>query len=251
VAGPYAVTPFPTTNALMIAFGAPSGTLALSAGYDAAGNQVLPYFTVANDPNSPPGGTWQAVQTGANTCPAGCDPSFRPVAPALFCTDITAKNTNKGDWQITGGMGHAPDFVSGTWKNATSAVACTDNGSVTTCTPTTTVGSDPLLNVTSIQNPTTWIAGPNAEPPIGGYATLNTTTSVKLEKYGSEVRWNVDNQALTCIDDQGNTVPFEQPGHVYRVQVLIHDGDQNKAGGDSGQACSTVAFPPVLPPNTP
>ena len=38
---------------------------------------------------------------------------------------------------------------------------------------------------------------------------------------GAEARWNV---TLT-------------PGHSYRLQVLVHDGDQNKAGGDSGEAC--------------
>jgi hypothetical protein len=28
------------------------------------------------------------------------------------------------------------------------------------------------------------------------------------------------------------------PGHSYRVQVLVHDGDQSKGGGDTGQACA-------------
>ena len=41
------------------------------------------------------------------------------------------------------------------------------------------------------------------------------------EGYGAEARWNV---SLT-------------PGHSYRLQVLVHDGDQNKGGGDSGEAC--------------
>ena len=26
-------------------------------------------------------------------------------------------------------------------------------------------------------------------------------------------------------------------GHSYRIQVMVHDGDQNKVGGDSGEAC--------------
>ncbi len=41
------------------------------------------------------------------------------------------------------------------------------------------------------------------------------------EGYGAEVVWNV---------------PFTA-GHSYRVQVLVHDGDQNQSGGDSGEAC--------------
>ena len=31
-------------------------------------------------------------------------------------------------------------------------------------------------------------------------------------------------------------IPFTA-GHSYRIQVLVHDGDQNQAGGDSGEAC--------------
>jgi hypothetical protein len=31
-------------------------------------------------------------------------------------------------------------------------------------------------------------------------------------------------------------VPLEN-GHSYRIQVMVHDGDLNKAGSYSGQAC--------------
>jgi hypothetical protein len=30
-----------------------------------------------------------------------------------------------------------------------------------------------------------------------------------------------------------------EAGHNYRFQVMVHDGDQNKVGGDSGEACVT------------
>jgi hypothetical protein len=30
--------------------------------------------------------------------------------------------------------------------------------------------------------------------------------------------------------------------HVYRFQFMVHDGDQNKVGGDSGQACVNAVF---------
>jgi hypothetical protein len=30
-----------------------------------------------------------------------------------------------------------------------------------------------------------------------------------------------------------------EAGHNYRFQVMVHDGDQNKIGGDSGEACVT------------
>ncbi len=250
VTGTFTVTPFPTTAAGMTALGAPSGTLALSAGFKKDNvTSVLPYFLTASDqranlPNNPSGGTALTLATGANTCPSGCDPSMRPVAPALFCTDITNVNTNKGDWQIIGGTGHPPEFVSGTWKAATSTVTCSDNGTVTTCAPVTTVGADPQANVTTI-NPAVWNAGPYGQAPIGGsYNVLNTTTSVKLEAYGAQISWNVENQILTCIDGAtGNPTPGFQSGHVYRVQMLVHDGDQNKSGGDSGESCATIAVP--------
>src|SRR5262249_47206772 len=53
--------------------------------------------------------------------------------------------------------------------------------------------------------------GAGADPAPAGIAN---------EGFGAEARWNV---ALT-------------PGHSYRLQVLVHDGDQNKTGGDSGEA---------------
>ena len=45
----------------------------------------------------------------------------------------------------------------------------------------------------------------------------------KAEGYGTEVRWDLRLEA----------------GHNYRFQVMVHDGDQNKIGGDSGEACVT------------
>jgi len=34
-----------------------------------------------------------------------------------------------------------------------------------------------------------------------------------------------------------------QSGHTYRFQFMGHDGDQNKSGGDVGEACVNVAVP--------
>ena len=47
------------------------------------------------------------------------------------------------------------------------------------------------------------------------------------EGFGAEARWNVHLVA----------------GHSYRLQVLVHDGDQNKTGGDVGQFCANVVIP--------
>src|SRR5262249_21986012 len=39
-------------------------------------------------------------------------------------------------------------------------------------------------------------------------------------------------------------------GHSYRFYVMVHDGDQNKAGGDAGQAAYVYTLPAPLPPQT-
>lgn len=32
-------------------------------------------------------------------------------------------------------------------------------------------------------------------------------------------------------------------GHTFRMQFMVHDGDQNKTGGDVGQNCTIVSIP--------
>src|SRR5258707_3721251 len=56
--------------------------------------------------------------------------------------------------------------------------------------------------------------------------------------YGAEVRWDVAKLGLL-------------PGHTYRLYFMVHDGDQNKAGGDSGQGCAYVAIPSTTGAATP
>ena len=51
-----------------------------------------------------------------------------------------------------------------------------------------------------------------------------TGTTCAYEKYGAELVWNIDELGL-------------DPSHRYRFQFIVHDGDQNKPGGDVGQAC--------------
>jgi hypothetical protein len=59
--------------------------------------------------------------------------------------------------------------------------------------------------------------------------------------YGAEVRWDLTQLGLI-------------PGHSYRVYFMVHDGDQNKSGGDVGNACGIVGAgrqaqcPPPPPP---
>jgi hypothetical protein len=141
-------------------------------------------------------------QTGTNILTgdqSGLDASLRPMWPSLFVTDISNDSNSKaGDWQ-QGGRPISPNAVYGSWKSAVRTVDTT----VTPPTVSIAPDADPAKNNWSI-------AGGNT-PPSG----------LKNEGFGTEARWNV---ALV-------------PGHSYRLQVIVHDGDQNKVGGDSGEAC--------------
>jgi hypothetical protein len=130
---------------------------------------------------------------------SGLDQSLRPMWPALFITDITANPQNRsGDWQ-QGGRPIGPTEVFGTWKAAVRTVDKTVTPNAVTITP----DQDPAKN--------SWSLGGGDAVPAG----------LANEGYGAEARWSVSLLA----------------SHSYRVQVIVHDGDQNKAGGDSGEAC--------------
>jgi hypothetical protein len=161
---------------------------------------------------------------GATEAQGGVDTSGRPMFPAIFVTDVTNNPSSlAGDWQF-GGTGQAPNFVSGTWKGAIRLVDHTTNPATVTVTP----DNDPPTN--------NWTLGPGADP-------VPTPTPAD-EGYGAEVRWNVDQ----LHDELG--MPL-QGGHTYRLYFMVHDGDQNKTGGDSGQGCSFVSIPPFTPTPTP
>ena len=137
------------------------------------------------------------------------DSKGRPLFPAAFVTKITPPNEGgrQGDWQQQNDNTTAqkPQDLFGTWKHATQ---------------TTDIGSqnDPPANNTF---------GPGADTP---------PTGLKYEKFRTEVRWD-----LFSLKDQ-----FGQPitaHNAYRVQFMVHDGDQNKDGGDVGQACVNITIP--------
>jgi hypothetical protein len=142
---------------------------------------------------------------------SGLDPSLRPVWPVLYVTDTTQDpNSRAGDWQM-GGRPINPNAVYGTWKSAVRTVDKTSTPATVSVTP----DADPAKN--------DWNLGINDPIPSG----------IKDEGWSSAVKWNVTFQA----------------GHSYRLQVIVHDGDQNKAGGDCGEAC--IVFCPgngTLPP---
>jgi hypothetical protein len=144
---------------------------------------------------------------------AGTDVSGRPMAPSLFITDTTNDPNNRsGDWQW-GGTAYAPSQVFGTWKAFTRTV------DYTTGSPTVTVTAplDPAKNG--------WNLGAGSDAAPAGLTN---------EGYGAEIRWS-----LADLQNQGILIPR----HTYRFYVIVHDGDQNKVGGDAGQASYNYVFP--------
>jgi hypothetical protein len=152
---------------------------------------------------NPGGATNPAVGTTLTSGnQAGVDLAGRPMFPALYFSDTTMNSANRsGDWQF-GGTAIPPHAVFGTWKAATKVVDNTKTPAQITVTP----DGDPTKN--------NWSLGAG-DPAPAGCTNLG---------YGAEVRWNVGSLGLI-------------PGHSYRLYFMIHDGDQNRSGGDAGQAC--------------
>ncbi|MGC4087511.1 MAG: hypothetical protein QM756_06395 [Polyangiaceae bacterium] len=146
-------------------------------------------------------GSVRSPQTGTNLLSgeqSGLDAEGRPMWPALFVTDTTLNPDDRsGDWQ-QGGTPWNPNAVYGTWKGAVRTV----DASGASITP----DPDPAKNNWNIGIP----------DPIPASAMAG-----KAEGYSAEVRWD-----LVLV-----------AGHSYRIQVMVHDGDQNKVGGDTGEAC--------------
>ena len=131
---------------------------------------------------------------------SGLDVSLRPMWPSLFVTDTTTNpNSRAGDWQ-SGGVPVGPQAVFGSWKGALRVVDKTVNPPTASITP----DMDPMMN--------NWNLGTGADPVPMGLMDLG---------FGAEARF---------------VVPLTK-GHTYRLQVMVHDGDQRKVGGDSGEAC--------------
>ena len=137
----------------------------------------------------------------------------RPIFPALFVTDLTVNGDNSrvGDWQ-QGGMPIPPSRVCGTWKSAIRTVDKTRSPALVTIT----TDANPPKNNTNL--------GGGSLPPGG----------LRNEGFTAEVFWNVSELGLI-------------PGHRYRYQFMVHDGDQNKSGGDVGQSvfCSLMPGTPA------
>ena len=138
---------------------------------------------------------------------AGVDPVGRPMWPALFITDITNDPKAVAGDWQWGGAPVNPTYVAGTWKGAVRTV----DASGASITP----DADPAKNNLNYGNGHTAPAG----------------AITKAEAYGTEVRWDIRLEV----------------GHNYRFQVMVHDGDQNKVGGDAGEACVTFCAGSTCP----
>ena len=164
-------------------------------------------YPVSGLPSNP--GSVNYPKTGDPAC---VDTSGRPLRPVLYVTDITNDaNCTSGDQQ-NGGQAYDPVAIFGTWKTA-------NEGTGNVGTP---VSGDP-----SPKN--YWNLGPSADPVAASAvaACPCTTTSCSASAanmgkgYGAELRFEV------------GLVAF----HSYRLQVMLHDGDQTQ-GGDSGEGCA-------------
>jgi uncharacterized repeat protein (TIGR01451 family) len=177
-------------------------------------NTTTTNYDVAKLATNPGSATNPAV--GASQANGGTDTAGRPMFPALFITDLSAgpgtTNALAGDWQY-GGAGVPPTAVFGAWKAAVKTIDCSKNP----CTTTVTPDADPAKS--GAKN--TWNLGPGADPVPAGLTT---------EDYDAEVRWDVNTLGLIS-------------GHQYRLYFMVHDGDQNKTGGDVGQACGFFTMP--------
>ena len=146
--------------------------------------------------------------------PGNSDVSGRPNGPALFLTDLTVNGASSkaGDWQ-NGGAPIVPNTMYGSWKYFTETI--------TNTTVSLTGGADPAKN--------NWTLGTGSDTPSVGFAALSN------QGFGTELSWNLFGAGGLGL----------LKGHLYRVEIMDHDGDQNKSGGDSGVACFTVQVPDI------
>lgn len=131
------------------------------------------------------------------------DPSGRLLYPTIFVTDITSD----------------PSSRAGDWQQGGAPSTSLSDVFGTWTTATLVAGSYTPIPP-SVSNPN-WDLGPGADQP---------PATAQSDRYNAEVRWNASDLHLT-------------PGHNYRFQVITHDGDQNKSGGDAGEVCTTLTLP--------
>jgi hypothetical protein len=172
---------------------------------------VTTNYTIALMSGSPSSATGSPVAYGSTLTSgegAAVDAFGRPLFPAMFVTDLTVNGASSklGDWQ-QGGVALAPNAVYGSWKGAVETVNKTVSPAKTTIVP----DADPAKNHLNV-----------------GAGGLNPPSGIPDQGYTTEIVWNVAN------------IPGYNPTHAYRIQFMLHDGDQNNTGGDVGEACISI-----------
>ncbi len=155
---------------------------------------------------------------------AATDASGRLLYPVIYVTDqgtgATGNGSTAGDWQMGGTHPSTTiDDVFGSWSTAVST---------------------PKYKATKPAHKNDWEIGTSSDPINLGanFPTATTFAALGNEGYGVEFRWNVS----SLVDNNGQPL---QSNHWYRFQVISHDGDQNKAGGDAGEHCwNNFRIPP-------
>jgi hypothetical protein len=187
-------------------------TITLSAAATANSNNTTLTFVQATYPTSQLPSSPGAVTNPQVGLASAVDAAGRPMFPSLYLTDITANpNSTSGDWQ-NGGTAIAPNAIYGTWKSFVNVVDKTAFPNTTTAT----ADADPTGNG--------WTLGAGSDPVPSG---------ITGDTYGAEAQWS-----LTSLYNSGLLIP----GHNYRFYFIVHDGDQNQAGGDCGQAAYTFTY---------
>ena len=151
----------------------------------------------SSNPVSPLSPDPAAVHYPQTGDPACTDTVGRPLRPVVFITDLSVDPSCTAGDMQKGGPAYDPVAIFGSWKSATE-----DANHIGT--PAT---ADPAANK--------WDLTSQADPVPA------SVMAAGKENYGTEMRFEVG-----LIS-----------GHSYRIQVVAHDGDQNK-GGDSGEACA-------------
>jgi len=194
----------------------------------------------ASSAHNPLTGISDSDGNDTNVCTGDPD-CGRPMRPSLFITDIfntnaSPPNPRSGDWQYHGDptLNH-PDDVFGSWKGATRFVDHTVSPAGSGVTPDDETVPQPNGESSITKN--NWHLGTCA----GGATCDNAPVGLTNQGYGAEVRWDVSNLKLTDTTDPNYGLALI-PGHTYRFQFIVHDGDQNKVGGDTGEACVNAQF---------
>jgi hypothetical protein len=179
--------------------------------------------SIIDDSTNPLAGTdTNDATNGCNT--KGSFPCGRPLFPVMFVTDITNDPSSRiGDWQ-QGGKPYYPVKICGTWKGCTKTVTTNAAGGFSYII---TTEADPPTN--QLLSKAGWNLGQGGDQQPATFSTPGTV----IDKFGAEVAWDMNNLGLS-------------PSRKYRFQFMVHDGDQNKAGGDVGEGCisASSACPP-------